>query len=376
MNIHQRHLTDAELAAYFRQTGSESSAVDDNDRILALIAQQADPRHGYPRLIRNLKTYQQGTAVELTVQSIPLRLMLNVTRTQSLTANTFEQPDVKMPANECFLCNLDIGQRGVLIQDNRFMVLTNPGITLPGDLTIAAVKHAPQTIRGRFQEMTEVASNLYGFSIFFNGALAGASSPHFHFQAGYREGLPAETQFRQLVASKSGGDAQLKNIFRNDQLEVYSVENYLRPVHLVVAREATELVRFLDYYLTRLTTVSKELKGLPNVPDFGDWVASLQQPEKEARLNIMLKYYPDRQEFLGALFPKQFNRPQCYFARGAQQIILGMAIKEALGNLITCRESDFNRLRDNPQLIAQAYRDTALPPQILITCTAMLTEFC
>jgi hypothetical protein len=358
MTIEERHLTDEELKPYFEALDIPLAKINDNARVAALIMQQTDPEHGYPRLIRNMKTFSQSLSTNLIVDTIPLRLVLNKTRRQSLTSVTFEKTDNLTPP--CFLCQLDQGQRGILILDNQFIVLTNPGITLPGDLTIAAKEHQPQLISGRFDYMLQIAELLPSFSIYFNGPLAGASSPHFHFQASYKDKLPGEQQIQQLLAGKNVGNARLRKIIKRNELEVYNVENFLRSTQLVVAKERNRLDDFFAFYLTKLAEISTAIKGLPNIPDFGTLITSLGELETEPRLNIMVKYYPAYQAYIAGFFPKRFNRPQFYFKQSRAQIILGMAIKEALGNLITCRQTDYNRLQKRLDLVRQAYADTTI----------------
>jgi len=359
VDLSKRHLTDADLAEYFRQLDIDPEKIDDNYRTEALILQQTDPLNGYPRLVKNMQTYGQGLSVELPVNTIPIRIVMNKTRVQSLTSSTFETATKTAPSH-CFLCNLDKGQRGILIADEQYLVLTNPGITLPGDRTIAAVRHEPQIISGHFEDMLHIARTLYHFSIYFNGALAGASSPHFHFQAGYKDKLIGEIQIQKLLAGQAVGQARLKKIARKTGLDIYFIDNYLRPVHIIVAKNAGDLLGFFNRYLNALKEVSREIQGIDNVPDFGSLIASLGIPESEPRLNIMLKYYPDYDGYILALFPKRYNRPQCYFQQGDQQIILGLAIKEALGNLITVREADFDKLKNVSGLIERIYNDTAI----------------
>lgn len=364
MTMIERHLTDTELNPYFQELDIPLQKVNDNARVQALILQQTDPHKGYPRLIKNLATFSKSLSTELTVATIPIRLVLNKTRRQSLTSSTFEKQAGDSAEPPCFLCNLDVGQRGVLILDGKFIVLTNPGITLPGDLTIAATQHELQLIRGRFAEMIDIAAILPAFSIYFNGALAGASSPHFHFQAGYKDKLPGEQQIQRLLAGRAVGNARLRKIVKGATMEVFQIENFLRSVQIVVTKDRQALLEFFDYYLQQLQIVSAAIKNIPNYPDFGSLIPSLGQKESEPRLNIMLKYYPDYQAFIAGFFPKRFNRPQCYFQKGRAQIVLGMAIKEALGNLITCRKPDYDRLQRYPELIAMAYQDTSITSEM------------
>ncbi|MCK9482953.1 MAG: DUF4922 domain-containing protein [Candidatus Marinimicrobia bacterium] len=377
MNLLKRHLSDEELAGYFQQLDFNPEKIDDNCRSETLILQQTDPEKGYPRLVKNMQTYSQGVSIELPVETIPVRLMLNQTRLKSLTSGIFEKKRIGPDDKACNLCNLDRGQRGIVItlsNQRQYIVLTNPGITLPGDLTIAAIRHENQLITGRFGDMIEIARLLNSFAIYFNGALAGASTPHLHFQAGYKDKLIGEIQIQKMLAGQSVGQARMKRILKNTDLEVYVIENYLRAVHIVVTKNPELLSEFFNRYLAVLNEVSHSIRGIPNIPDFGSLIPALGIGESEPRLNIMLKYYPDYDGYILALFPKTSNRPQCYFKKGKEQILVGFGIKESLGNLITAREKDYVRLEANPELIFKIFSDTSIAPESIETLNELLRK--
>ncbi|MFA4838611.1 MAG: DUF4922 domain-containing protein [Candidatus Neomarinimicrobiota bacterium] len=363
MTHKERRLTDAELAGYQTETEAVQSPMDDNRRVRALIRQQSDLNAGYPRLLRNLEAYRNISFSEVVVDTVPVQLMCNQTRLQSLTSETFEKT-ANRKSQACFLCHLDIGQRGVSIMDENFFVLTNPGITFPGDLTIAATVHQPQMIVGHFSEMIRIARLLTDFSIFFNGALAGASSPHLHFQAGFKNMLIGETQIQSLLAGEKVGDARLDPIIRQPEIDVFSIENYLRTSYLIYATSEQTLVTFFNHFINAFVMVSRQIVRNPNVPDFGSYIDSLKMTESEPRMNLMLKFDPESGKYLLAIFPKRFNRPSCYFRNDDQKLVLGMAIKEALGNVITGNQNDYHRLIDRPELIAKAYSDTSITEEM------------
>ncbi|MDD5766500.1 MAG: DUF4922 domain-containing protein [Candidatus Marinimicrobia bacterium] len=363
MTFKERRLTDAELAGYQTETETVQSPMNDNRRVRALIRQQSDPKTGYPRLLRNLETYRNISFSQVVVDRIPIQLMCNQTRLQSLTSETFEKL-ASLKKQDCFLCHLDIGQRGVSIMDDQFLVLTNPGITFPGDLTIAATVHQPQLIAGHFSEMIRVARSLTDFSIFFNGALAGASSPHLHFQAGFKNMLIGEIQIQSLLADEKVGSARLKTIIQQPEIDVFSIENYLRTSYLITSMNEQKIESFFKHFLNAFAMVSRQIVGNPNVPDFGSYIDSLKMTESEPRMNLMLKFDPNSEKYLLAIFPKRFNRPSCYFRNDNQKLVLGMAIKEALGNVITGNQKDLNRLIEHPEMIAEAYRDTSITEEM------------
>ncbi|MCK4716782.1 MAG: DUF4922 domain-containing protein, partial [Candidatus Marinimicrobia bacterium] len=146
-----------------------------------------------------MRSYSQNKSVIISVKGVPVHISLNITRTPSLTANTFELINARYSESPCLLCNLDEEQKGVLTLDDRYIILANPGITIPGDLTISSIEHESQLITGHFEDMIRLSELLTDYSIYFNGALAGASSPHFHFQAGVKDTLIGEQQINEML---------------------------------------------------------------------------------------------------------------------------------------------------------------------------------
>ena len=359
MSLTEHNLNDSELELFF----ANQSNIDDNSRVAALIKQQSDRVNGWPRLIRNLDTYSRIQKDVVNVKGIDIVVTLNETRAPSITAKTFESKQFNF--QPCILCNLDTEQRGILTLNNRFLILANPGITIPGDLTIASVNHDLQLIANSFEDMVSLSKTLTDYSIFYNGAMAGASSPHFHFQAGLKNTLIAEQQIDQLLNGSPVGNAELILLHENKTGRLFFLNNYLRAAYLVVSSDYQVINRLFREFYLHLKQVDRFIKDIPNVPDFGARIISMNINETEPRMNLMLKYIQETAKYLLVIFPKVFNRPAAYFKTGTEQLIVGMAIKESLGNLITVREADYEHLKTDPSLITKIYSDTSITPEMI-----------
>ncbi|MCM1310748.1 MAG: DUF4922 domain-containing protein [Bacteroides sp.] len=87
-------------------------------------------------------------------------------------------------ARPCFLCAENRPKEQIALEWGDYEILVNPFPIFPGHLTIAAKTHIPQTLERRFEDMQKLSRQLPGYTLFFNGAKAGASAPdHMHFQA-------------------------------------------------------------------------------------------------------------------------------------------------------------------------------------------------
>lgn len=95
-------------------------------------------------------------------------------------------------ARPCFLCvaNLPPGQRG-LEWKGGFTLLCNPFPVVERHLTVVHREHRPQRLDGQVGTLLDLAAELPGHAVLYNGPECGASAPdHLHLQAGAREELP------------------------------------------------------------------------------------------------------------------------------------------------------------------------------------------
>ncbi|HDP68331.1 MAG TPA: DUF4922 domain-containing protein [Candidatus Marinimicrobia bacterium] len=356
MDLTAHHISDSELSRY----GFIGEPGDDNMRVKALLRQQLDPQTGWRCLIRNMERYSRIQKSTVNVRGIDVILTLNETRAASVNAQTFEAGATKRAESQCFLCQPDEAQRGILTLNHRYLILINPGITIPGDLTIASVSHRPQVIADSFSDMIALARRLTSYSIFYNGAMAGASIPHFHFQAGLKNSLIGEEQISQLLEGLEVGCAQSVLLHQSPTGQIYWIKDFSRATYLIRSKDREDLEYLFNTFSNFLIEVDKEIVNIPHIPDFGSYIEAMDILESEPRMNLMLKYDPLTAEYLLAIFPKISNRPTAYFRSPEDQIIVGIAIKESLGNLICCRWSDYQRLQQSPELTAQMYRDTSI----------------
>ena len=346
--MYQKHkISDRELKKY-----QESEAPLDNNLRAHLIYKEQS--QNFTLLRENLEKLKKQLVEKLTIDGVKLRLVLNITRKSSLKATTFKRKDKE---SKCKLCQLPAEQKGFPVLNNKYFVLPNPGITIPGDLTIAATKHRNQEISGNFNHLLTLARQLYDYSIYFNGALAGATSPHMHFQAGLQNKLPGEKQI--LSALNNNRNIKLSELNRLKNVKIYRVNNFLRECYIIHGKNELVIRNIFQRIMAILKKINLRFKSSINVPRFGAYIPAIEKKEEEARINLMVNYDKNWNAYSVAIFPKRTNRPRMYYS-DTNKIILGMAIKEALGNLITFRKKDFNSLKNSPEKIIKAYADTSI----------------
>jgi len=372
MATSDKFLTAEELRRLLEKSHYPPDTRDYNHLTEALLLQQENSKTGWPRLIKNLQIIKNCPRQKVNVNSVEVLTMLNPARKQSLTSTTFEKnPSPK----KCFLCNLEEEQKGIGILNNKYIILANPGVTFRGDLTIASTKHENQILKGHFKDMIEIAKLLTNFSIFYNGAMAGASSTHFHFQGSYKNRLIGELQILKLLKGGRINGSYLTALIDTSSLKVLSVERFLRKTIVIITHKAEPLISFLKKFYECIAEVNKDIRNFRHAPDFGSYIKSMGIKETEGRMNIMLRYEPGGEYFICVVFPKLTNRPTFYFENDANKIILGFAIKESLGTIITFRKSDYEKLINNPSLIKKAYADTTLPNELFQRLIEKIKEY-
>lgn len=324
---------------------------DNNLRARLLYQEQ---RKNFPELSKNLRDLQNQEKTDLKINNILIRLVLNITRKASIKANTFKSDNRK----KCKLCHLLPGQKGFPILDQQYFVIPNPGITVPGDLTIPATEHRSQEITDNFDAMLKLSKELYDYSIYFNGAMAGATCPHLHFQAGRQNILPGEKQILSIVKNhQTSLDLEKINIVKD--VKIYRINDFLRECFLLIGQNTNVIQNIFSSLMAKLRRINTRFESTLNIPEFGKYIPALEKREEEARVNIMVNWNRDIHSYSVAIFPKRTNRPKIYYNPN-NKIILGMAIKEALGNIITFREKDYHRLQHSSSKIIEAYQDTSI----------------
>jgi len=219
-------------------------------------------------------------------------------------------------ARPCFLCgsNRPPEQRGVPFGDG-YNILINPFPIFRRHLTVVNLAHTPQRIEGNLGTMLDLARALPEYVIFYNGPQCGASAPdHLHFQAGNRGFLPIERDLDNMdlcipVAESAG-------------TELWIWKGYSRGIMTIKGHRAEALEKIFRRFFDRF---------------------AISQPDRpEPMLNI-LAYHTDGQWTVHVM-PRKVHRPACYFAEGAERILLSPASVDLGGVFITPREEDFRKI--------------------------------
>ena len=247
---------------------------------------------------------------------MPVRLQHNPARIMSTAARTDK---ASVSARPCFLCgrNRPVQQTG-LHAEGGYTVLVNPFPIFDAHFTIPADEHVPQLIVAdgfrRLRDMWQLAADLYGMAVFYNGPRCGASAPdHFHFQVVGRDALP-------LLGMVDG---------RAPMLCPYRVES--------------ELFHTADGAVAWFADLCRQLAELPE-----------NAGEEEPRMNIIC--HADGAGVRVTVIPRRAHRPD-FYGSGENEVLVSPASVDLAGVMVVPSPDDFHR-KLTPEVVSAILHQT------------------
>lgn len=226
---------------------------------------------------------------------------------------------MSVAARKCFLCkeNRPLQQFAVSTMGS-VEVLVNPFPILPFHLTLPLKNHTPQRLEGMYADMLHLAREWQGLTLFYNGALCGASAPdHAHLQAGYAAGIPMLGEYWQEEIS-----CGMEPLLVGEDGSLYNVTTYAVPLFMIVARGVARSVELCR----------KLFAALP-----------CNEGEAEPRVNVFV-YHTSDEGYVTMVLPRAAHRPAAYFADGARQRLVSPGAIDMAGFIITPRREDFQTI--------------------------------
>lgn len=301
------------------------------------------------------RTLAVSEEVELAAQWNPARMV-------STGAKVDRQSLAKRP---CFLCEKNRPpQQHMLMTEKHFEVLVNPFPILPQHFTIPMRRHTPQRIYPNFSTLRRMAWNMSRSIVFYNGPLCGASCPdHMHLQAGSRGVVPLERDWaiyekglKKIYPLTGTQNARMEESGNADpRCGLYLLATYACPV-IVIRSLPTEADSELCL---------RVYKALPT-----------HEGEIEPRMNVVCWRQAGgighSDEIVTLVFPRAKHRPDCYYARGEEQLLVSPGALDMCGLLVTPREEDFYRI--TPERAASILREVTLTPEEVDDVVRKITD--
>lgn len=283
-------------------------------------------------------------SVELRDLGNGLMLQYNPARAVSTAAKVDKE---SVAARRCFLCKENRPrQQFAESAMGTVDVLVNPYPILPFHLTLPLRNHAPQRLEGLYADMLHIAREWQGMTLFYNGALCGASAPdHAHLQAVEATGLPLLGKYWQEEIA-----CGMEPLLVDENGTLYNVTTYAVPLFVISARNVSRSVELCG----------KLLAALP-----------CHDGEAEPRVNVFV-YYTSDEGYVTMILPRAAHRPAAYFAEGTEQRLVSPGAIDMAGLIITPRREDFQAI--NADEAIALLREVALSPGDVEDVVSRLVE--
>lgn len=268
----------------------------------------------------------------LTHEDITFAVQYNPARMSSTSAKVDKKSIAERP---CFLCALNRpDEQFDLPMLKRYQLLVNPFPILPQHFTIPKRYHTPQQIFKNYIDMMRITVSLGNLLVFYNGPKCGASAPdHMHFQAGSRGVVPLERDYESKymhslsrlypVSDEEFIEASKLEPLTED-LGIYVLRSFSTPCFVIVSRTPETNAHLFSKVYHSMSKEEDEIEPMMNI------------------LSFMKKCtYSDNKCIVSIIIPRAKHRPDCYFAEGADRMLISPGALDMGGLLITPRKEDF-----------------------------------
>ncbi|MGN1375038.1 MAG: DUF4922 domain-containing protein, partial [Prevotella sp.] len=281
----------------------------------------------------NFRDLQGIQTRDLSVEGGTLTLQHNPARIVS-TGASIDKASVN--SRPCFLCAANRPKEQLVKHlDEGFEILVNPYPILPVHFTIPAVDHRPQSVIDSYGEIDVLLQQYPDIMVFYNGPKCGASAPdHMHFQAGSCGVVPIQASWPRLSRS-------LTPIYSiNEDEDISVIDEWFCPALLIksISPESNKKL------------FSRIYKALPADVD-----------GHEPMMNIIAWRTGNITRTI--VFPRKKHRPDCYYAKGEDQIMVSPGALDMSGLMITPRASDFANI--TPDKAVAILREVSLTDDMM-----------
>ena len=267
----------------------------------------------WPMAAGNFKALEGVKVKDLDVDGMKIKVQFNPARIVSSSAKV----DAKsLKERKCFLCGANRPEVQTGIEwgpDGKYIVLINPFPIFPRHLTIPDQSHVDQLVVDRIKDMMDLAAELDGYTVFYNGPKCGASAPdHMHFQAG-------NSDF--LTIAEAIENAELKTLATDGEATLALVDSLPLNVFVIDATDHAAGERLF-----------RRLYDAMPVPE----------GEAEPMMNLLCYATPAGERLV--VIPRKRHRPSFYGMDTDDQMLLSPASVDMGGVFITPLEKDFDRV--------------------------------
>ncbi len=291
----------------------------------ALVILLRNQKLDWPLLEKGYSQIQNVRTKSFNFDGYSIDAQHNPGRIKSSSADVTEEA---VKNRECFLCveNLPVEQKGINYRDE-YLILCNPYPVFFEHFTLTFNRHFPQIIEASFPAFLRLCKRLGKYySVLYNGPECGASAPdHLHFQAVNKKFLKILNDSGNLINNYG------EKIIDGRRKEVFGINDGLRKYFLIKSKDE----HFIKNVFENLYTSFQKIVNTNNEP----------------MMNI-LGNHDESKGWEIYVFLRNKHRPECFFKKGKQNLMLSPAVIDMAGTLILPREKDFEKLTaDNIEVI-------------------------
>ena len=274
----------------------------------------------WPMAEGNFKALEKVKVKEIDMDGMKIKVQFNPARIVSSSAKV----DAKsLKERKCFLCEENRPDVQIGIEwgeEGKYIILINPFPIFPRHFTIPDRSHVDQLVVDRIEDMMDLARDMEGYTVFYNGPKCGASAPdHMHFQAG-------NSDF--LTLAEAIENSELKVIEETvDKASLSLVDTLPLKVFVIDAVDHAEGAKLFR----------KLYDALP-VPE----------GEKEPMMNLLCYVTPAGTRLV--VIPRKKHRPSFYGMENEDQKLISPASVDMGGVFITPLEKDFEKFNKDTAL--------------------------
>jgi hypothetical protein len=295
------------FAAFEGGRGSEDLA----GLCLKLLSEQ---KKTWPDLHQGYEALKKIRERQIACKGFSVRLQFNPGRMKSSLANVENKVVSVRP---CFLCrgSLPEEQRGIVLE-KEYLILCNPAPVFPSHLTICHLEHRHQSVADNAHSFLQLINDLGdAWIVLYNGPKCGASAPdHLHFQAAMGGVMPIEREIRL--------ENRLALVRETDGVRLSRARGLGREILVLDGEDKGALTGALQDLLLALKTVLCS--------------------EEEAMMNVV--GFRSKGKIYLLVFPRRKHRPDAFFRKGDDRIVVSPGVVEMGGVFVTPLERDFERL--------------------------------
>ncbi|PYP86545.1 MAG: hypothetical protein DMF61_12745 [Blastocatellia bacterium AA13] len=300
-------------------------------RVSALLDQQ---KREWPLLAAGYGALARAEIRRFEMDGAPVFVQQNAGRIRSTAASVDK---ASVDARECFLCssNLPPEEKGIAYGESH-VILCNPYPVLERHLSIVSVRHTEQRIGGNIRLMLELAHDLSpDYFVLYNGPECGASAPdHFHLQACSRSNLPIEAVLATGEPAPEPHCDECEDTVLT-YFELFTVSDSGRTVIVIRGGDWTVLARWIENIVNALGS---------------------RADKEEPLLNVILNY--QKAVWTVFIFPRKKHRPACFYAEGAEKILVSPGAIDMAGILVVPEHDHFLKL--DAKRIKEIYSEVSL----------------